>query len=93
MSIVEAGRARRRPKRPNQPPEWSLSALDAPLAMSHPNQILTLHEWARLNRISIRTARRIIASDTGPVVTQLSSKRIGISVANNAAWQASKARG
>jgi hypothetical protein len=95
MSIVEAGRARRRAKKSSSqlPPEWYLRALDAPLAMSHPYQILTLHEWAQLNRISLRTARRIIASGNGPIVTQLSSKRIGISIANNAAWQASRARG
>jgi hypothetical protein len=96
MSLLEAGRrrAQRRAKKPSPlPPEWSMRALDAPLAMSHPNQILTLHEWARLNRISVRTARRIIASGSGPIVTQLSSKRIGISIANNAAWQASRARG
>ena len=62
------------------------------LAQMHPNQILTLFEWAQLNRISVRTARRIIAGGDGPVVTQLSSQRIGISVANNAAWQAARAR-
>jgi hypothetical protein len=32
-------------------------------------------------------------SGNGPRVTQLSPQRIGISVANNAAWQASRARG
>jgi hypothetical protein len=95
MSILEAERARRRAKKPTSPspPPWAFSALDAPLAPSHPNQILTLHEWARLNRISIRTARRILASGSGPTVTQLSTKRVGISIANNALWQASKARG
>ena len=82
---------RRKLKRKPIQPKWS--SLDAPLATSHPNQILTFHEWCRLNRISVRTGRRIIERGEGPIVTQLSPKRIGVSIANNAAWQASKARG
>ena len=81
---------RKQQKRKPVPPKWS--ALDAPLATSHPNQVLTFHEWCQLNRISMRTGRRIINSGTGPVVTQLSPHRIGVTVGNNAAWQASKAR-
>lgn len=92
MSIVEA-RRRRAKKQPSQVPPWAFAALDAPLATSHPNQILTFPEWCQLNRISLRTGRRIVQRGDGPIVTQLSSKRIGISIANNAAWQASKARG
>jgi hypothetical protein len=68
------------------------SALATPLATSHPNQIMTFREWCQLNRISVRTGRRIIAGGNGPVVTQLSPKRVGISVGNNAAWQASRER-
>jgi hypothetical protein len=93
MSLLatDQRRQRRRAKKPSQVlPDWS--TLDAPLATSHPNQILTFHEWCRLNRISLRTGRRIITSGDGPVVTQLSPKRIGISIANNAAWQLSKER-
>jgi hypothetical protein len=97
MSLLQAERqraqrARRRPKKPSQVlPEWS--SLDAPLATSHPNQILTFHEWCQLNRISVRTGRRIIQRGEGPIVTQLSPQRIGVSVGNNALWQASRARG
>jgi hypothetical protein len=89
MSLLHAEqrRLRRKRKQPRQ------SALAAPLATSHPDQILTFLEWCRLNRFSERTGRRVINSGTGPVVTQLSAKRIGISIANNAKWQASKARG
>jgi hypothetical protein len=50
------------------------------------------HEWCRLNRISERTGRRILASGNGPVVTQVSAQRIGVLVKNNARWQASRAR-
>jgi hypothetical protein len=84
-------RARRKKQQRRTPIQPKSSSLDAPLATSHPNQILTLFEWAQLNRISVRTARRIIARGE-VIVTQLSPQRIGISVANNAKWQASKSR-
>jgi hypothetical protein len=75
-------------RKPAQP-----STLDAPLATSHPNQVLTFWEWCQLNRISTRTGRRILASGNGPVVTQLSPHRVGVTIENNARWQASRARG
>jgi hypothetical protein len=56
------------------------------------DKVLTFAEWCKLNRIGQRTGRRIIRSGNGPVVTQLSERRIGITIANNRAWQASKAR-
>jgi hypothetical protein len=68
------------------------SALDAPLAISNANQVLTFREWCQLNRISERTGRRILKSDNGPVVTRLTDKKIGVTVGNNAAWQAARAR-
>lgn len=81
MSLQEDGRPRR------------VSTLAKPFDTSHPNQILTFHQWCRINGISERTGRRILASGTGPTVTQLSAKRLGISIASNAAWQASRTRG
>jgi len=69
------------------------SALEAPLDTTHPDQILTFHEWCRLNRFSVRTGRRIVAAGDGPTVTRLSPRRIGVSIANNARWQASRASG
>jgi hypothetical protein len=81
-------RRRRQPPRKRKQPQQSVLA-----ATPHPNQILTFREWCALNKVSARTGRRIISGTMGPVVTQLSAKRIGISIANNAAWQASKARG
>jgi hypothetical protein len=56
------------------------------------DRVLTFNEWYALNGIGKRTGRRILTSGCGPVVTQLSARRIGITVANNRAWQASKAR-
>jgi len=56
------------------------SALDPPLSLHHDSQVLFFHEWCRLNRFSERTGRRILKSGIGPVVTQLSPKRVGITL-------------
>jgi hypothetical protein len=63
-----------------------------PLDPSRDDQMLTMFEWARLNRISERTARRILKSGKGPTVTRLSPKRYGISVKANRIWQQSRER-
>jgi len=56
-------------------------------------QILSFRQWCALCGFSERTGRRILAGGDGPVITQLSEKRIGVSVANNKRWQESRARG
>jgi hypothetical protein len=56
------------------------------------DRVLTFAEWCKLNRIGQRTGRRIIKASGGPVVTQLSERRIGITVGNNRRWQESRAR-
>jgi hypothetical protein len=56
------------------------------------NRVLSFRQWCTLNGVSARTGRRILASGAGPVVTQLSARRIGISLRANREWQASKAR-
>jgi hypothetical protein len=56
-------------------------------------QVLPFEVWCRLNDISPRTGRRILASGNGPRITQLSANRIGITYADNRAWQESRARG
>jgi hypothetical protein len=61
----------------------------------NPNMVLTFYQWCVLNNFSEMTGRRILAGERGPppVVTQLSSRRVGITNANNARWQESRARG
>jgi hypothetical protein len=54
--------------------------------------VLTIPEWCLLNHISERQGRRILASGTGPIVTQLSANRAGVTRRNNRIWQASRAR-
>jgi len=56
------------------------------------DKVLTFAEWCALNNIGQRSGRRIIGSGNGPVVTQLSERRIGITVGNNRRWQAARAR-
>jgi len=56
------------------------------------DKVLTFAEWCALNGIGKRTGRRIIRSGNGPVVTQLSERRIGITVGNNRRWQEARAR-
>jgi hypothetical protein len=55
-------------------------------------RVLTFAQWCALNGISPATGRRLLKSGKGPVVTQLSDRRIGISVRANAEWQAARAR-
>lgn len=54
--------------------------------------VLTIPEWCLLNRISQRQGRRILKAPGGPIVTQLSANRAGITRRNNRIWQASRAR-
>jgi hypothetical protein len=56
------------------------------------HQVLKFVDWCRLNGISPATGRRILKSGKGPIVTQLSARRIGITIGANAEWQASRAR-
>jgi hypothetical protein len=69
--------------------QHNIAALPATL---NDNQVLTFRQWTALNGISARTGRRILAAPGGPIVTRLSPRRIGITVANNRQWQASRER-
>jgi hypothetical protein len=56
------------------------------------NRVLSFRQWCILSGISARTGRRILASGNGPTVTQLSEKRIGVTIGNNRRWQKARAR-
>ena len=56
------------------------------------DQVLTFHEWIKLNSISPRNGRRILQCGDGPRVVQLSARRIGITVRANREWQATRER-
>ncbi len=66
-------------------------AQDREHELSH-QRVLTFARWCALNSISPATGRRILNSGTGPTVTRLSDRRIGITVAANAAWQMARAQ-
>jgi hypothetical protein len=61
-------------------------------ALDRDECIMPFAYWCALNGISERTGRRILESGTGPVVTKLSARRIGITVGANRRWQESRAR-
>jgi hypothetical protein len=93
--LSRSQRAQRSPKKRQPKRPWTAvgSARTQPLSMLLDSQVLTFFEWCQLNRISARTGRRILGRGDGPVVTQLSTQRIGITVGANREWQASRARG
>ena len=63
-----------------------------PLSVLLDDQVLTIEEWAKLNRFSVRTGKNLIARGDGPRVIQLSARRIGIRVIDNRRWQEARAR-
>ena len=60
-----------------------------PAAM--PDRVLTLKQFADLNTLSLRTAKRLIEAGEIAVV-QLSAKRIGLRSSDVARWQAERIR-
>jgi hypothetical protein len=54
--------------------------------------VMSFAEWCRVNGFSLATGRRLRKAGRGPVFTQLSDRRIGVTVRNNRVWQASRAR-
>ena len=60
--------------------------------VSDDHRVLNFKQWCELNGFSLSTGRRIINASTGPVITQLSPRRIGVTIGNNRAWQESRAR-
>jgi hypothetical protein len=56
------------------------------------SRVLAFGEWCALNGISERSGRRILNSGNGPTITRLSARRIGVTIANDRAWKASRER-
>ena len=56
-----------------------------------PDRVLSLRQFAELNGISLRTARRLIEADAVPVV-QLSARRVGVRESDAARYQAERIR-
>jgi hypothetical protein len=67
-------------------------ALRENLLCNDDDAVLTFAEWCALNGFSQRQGRRIVELGQGPVITQLSERKIGVSRKNNRLWQETKAR-
>jgi predicted DNA-binding transcriptional regulator AlpA len=80
MSLQEAERRRRQSER------------DRALHLDNDHRVLTFRQWCELNGFSAATGRRLINTGEGPIITQLSSRRIGITIGNNRRWQEARAR-
>jgi len=77
---------------PRKAEQWRIQRQHSLQHSLDDDKVLTFAEWCALNKIGQRTGRRIIRSGNGPIVTQLSDRRIGITVGNNRRWQESRAR-
>jgi predicted DNA-binding transcriptional regulator AlpA len=55
-------------------------------------RVLTVQEAAKLNGLSWMTFKRLLKDGDGPQVVQLSPRRIGIRLIDNAKWQAARLR-
>jgi hypothetical protein len=94
MSLEHSpARARRQHPRTKHPQRDSTLKAPLPITLLHDDQVLSFVQWCQLNHISERTGRRILQGANGPVVTELSAKRIGVTVGANRRWQQSRARG
>jgi hypothetical protein len=67
------------------PPSPSVTAGDN----YDPDEVLTFAEWCKLNKLSMRTGRRVLKlpEPNRPVIIQLSPNRIGITRRSNRNWQ------
>jgi len=48
--------------------------------------------WCEVNNFSAATGRRLRKAGKGPVFTQISDRRIGVTVRNNRIWQESRTK-
>jgi hypothetical protein len=96
MSLLELEQRRSRRKRKDRKQKVRSVGighnLGPPLDPLLDDRCLTFREWCALNSLGERTGRRLIAAGNGTAVTQLSEKRIGITVRANREWQQSRAR-
>ena len=51
------------------------------------DRMLNFAEWCNLNSFSLSTGHRLLASGQGPVFTQLSARRKGVTIGENRRWQ------
>lgn len=84
MSLRENERRRRRQPRADD--------FDDLPPLPDDNEVLPFPAWCALNAISVRTGRKLKAAGQGPVITEISERRIGVTKRNNRIWQRSRTR-
>jgi hypothetical protein len=55
-------------------------------------KVLTIKQWAALNAISLWSAKKLLREGNGPPLVQLTSRRVGVRVIDNARWQEARLR-
>jgi hypothetical protein len=55
-------------------------------------RVMTFAQWCQFNGFSVATGRRLRKAGKGPKITQISDRRIGITVRANRKWQAARER-
>ena len=55
-------------------------------------RVMTIVQWCEVNGFSIWTGQRLINAGKGPAITQISDRRIGITVRANREWQDGRIR-
>jgi predicted DNA-binding transcriptional regulator AlpA len=55
-------------------------------------RVLSFKQWCALNGISVPTGRRLLDAGNGPEIIRLSPRRIGVTLAANAAWQEARTK-
>ena len=55
-------------------------------------RVMSIPQWCEVCGFSIWTGQRLIKAGKGPKLTQISDRRVGITVENNRKWQKSRER-
>jgi predicted DNA-binding transcriptional regulator AlpA len=93
MTLHEnAGRRPHRKHKLPSPAEAERRTQQSEQTLAHRDRVLSFGQWCDLNNFSEPTGRRIIQRGEGPVVLQLSTRRIGVRESDNRAWQESRVR-
>ena len=56
------------------------------------DRVMSFAQWCEINSLSQATGRRLRKANKGPIFTQLSDRRVGVTVGNNRIWQAARAK-
>jgi hypothetical protein len=71
----------------NVRPEVTGKATPQHTVVDDDDRMLTFNEWCERNSFSLSTGQRLRASGQGPVFVQLSTRRIGVSIAEDRRWR------